>query len=219
MISVRRSKWSNSLLPLVCGISNAGGGTLLIDAESKNKGIQFKKMQKPLEAIPAAIRKNLGLHCSIEPIMEDMQLCLEISIPASTEPIKLSNKYYLFVDGQNIEVDRSRITADSSTAQPAQGANTDAAKPKISERESATKNKSTKFADKSIAAAKDIYLTQTDEYVLKILGTNGRATAPKMAEVLGVSESTIRRSFKRLKDEGMIERVGSKKAGYWKVIL
>lgn len=75
------------------------------------------------------------------------------------------------------------------------------------------------FKDRSIAASNDLYLTNTDEYVLKVLSANGRATAPKIASLLGISESTVRRSFRRLKEYGMIERVGSDKAGYWKVLL
>lgn len=75
------------------------------------------------------------------------------------------------------------------------------------------------FKDRSIAAVRDIYLTSTDEYVLKILNANGRATAPKIATLLGVSESTVRRSFRHLREEGLITRVGSDKAGYWKVLI
>lgn len=71
------------------------------------------------------------------------------------------------------------------------------------------------FSQRSIAAANKMNLTSTDEYVLRVLHTNGRATAPRIAELLGVSESTVRRSFKQLKTLGLIERVGSTKAGYW----
>lgn len=75
------------------------------------------------------------------------------------------------------------------------------------------------FAKRSIAAAKNIDLTNTDEYILKVLNANGRATAPRIGDLLGVSESTVRRSFKKLRNLGLIERVGSDKAGYWKVTL
>lgn len=73
------------------------------------------------------------------------------------------------------------------------------------------------FAERSVAAANGLNLTSTDEYVLRALNTNGRATAARIAEVLGVSESTVRRSFKRLKELRLIMRVGSAKAGYWRV--
>lgn len=75
----------------------------------------------------------------------------------------------------------------------------------------------TTFAERSIAAAHKLDMTQTDEYVLQVLTTNGRATAPRIANVLGVSERTVRRSFKKLREYGFIERIGSDKAGYWSV--
>lgn len=75
----------------------------------------------------------------------------------------------------------------------------------------------TTFAERSIAAAHKLDLTQTDEYVLQVLTTNGRATAQRIAQVLGVSERTVRRSFKKLREYGFIERIGSDKAGYWSV--
>lgn len=79
------------------------------------------------------------------------------------------------------------------------------------------KQKSNRFVDRSIAAANKLDMTSTDEYVLQVLATNGRLTAPRIAEVLGVSESTVRRSFRRLREYGFIERIGSDKSGYWSV--
>ena len=73
------------------------------------------------------------------------------------------------------------------------------------------------FVERSIAAAHKLDMTQTDEYVLQVLTTNGRATAARIAQVLGVSERTVRRSFKKLREYGFIERIGSDKAGYWSV--
>lgn len=74
------------------------------------------------------------------------------------------------------------------------------------------------FKDHSIAAARRLDMTSTDEYILKVIETNGRVTALRIAEVLGVSESTVRRSFRRLRELGFIERIGSNKAGYWCVV-
>lgn len=81
------------------------------------------------------------------------------------------------------------------------------------ERPSAT----TKFSERSIAAVNELDLTNTDEYVIKVIETNGRATATRIAEILGVSESTVRRSFRKLREMGLIKRIGSDKAGYWKI--
>ena len=80
-----------------------------------------------------------------------------------------------------------------------------------------SKPRYTPFSARSIAAANELDLTSTDEYVLRVLHTNGRATAVRIANVLGVSESTVRRAFRKLKKHGLIDRIGSDKAGYWHV--
>lgn len=75
------------------------------------------------------------------------------------------------------------------------------------------------FSSRSVAAANKIDLTSTDEYVLSVLHANGRATAANIAMLLGVSESTVRRSLRQLKNHHLIERVGSNKAGYWRTLV
>ena len=45
-----------------------------------------------------------------------------------------------------------------------------------------------------------------------------KITSAKIAENLGVGIATVKREIKRLKDSGCIERVGSDKTGYWRVI-
>lgn len=82
-----------------------------------------------------------------------------------------------------------------------------------------TDAKNAAFKERSIAALNDLDLTSSDEYVLKVLIANGRATATAIADFIGVSESTVRRSFRKLREYGVIERIGSDKAGYWKVLL
>ena len=39
-----------------------------------------------------------------------------------------------------------------------------------------------------------------------------------MAEKLNISQITIKRNIKELKESGYIERIGSKKTGYWKIL-
>ncbi len=83
---------------------------------------------------------------------------------------------------------------------------------------SPSQNAKPTFKERSVAAANRLDMTSTDEYILKVIETNGRVTATRIAEVLGVSESTVRRSFRRLRELGFIERIGSDKAGYWRIV-
>ena len=81
-----------------------------------------------------------------------------------------------------------------------------------------SKPRYTPFSARFMAVAPiSSFLITTDEYVLRVLHTNGRATAVRIANVLGVSESTVRRAFRKLKKHGLIDRIGSDKAGYWHV--
>ena len=79
-------------------------------------------------------------------------------------------------------------------------------------------NRKPTFNEISIAAANRLDMTITDEYILKVLEANGRVTALQIAKLLEISESTVRRSFRRLREYGFIERIGSNKAGYWRVL-
>lgn len=51
-----------------------------------------------------------------------------------------------------------------------------------------------------------------------MLRDNPRATASVMASALQVSESTIKRHLKKLREQGLLRRVGSDKTGHWEVI-
>jgi Fic family protein len=54
--------------------------------------------------------------------------------------------------------------------------------------------------------------------ILIIVRANPKATAQKMALALGVTDKTIKRHLKALRDQGQLQRVGSDKAGHWEVV-
>lgn len=47
---------------------------------------------------------------------------------------------------------------------------------------------------------------------------NPNVTSSQLSKLLGISETAIEKNIKILKDNGMIERVGSKRNGYWMVL-
>ena len=59
----------------------------------------------------------------------------------------------------------------------------------------------------------------TQETILHILMENPKTNRKELAEIIGLSEDGIKKQLAKLKKEGLIERIGSTKAGYWKVIL
>lgn len=54
--------------------------------------------------------------------------------------------------------------------------------------------------------------------ILKEMRNNPNITQKQLVNVLGVSLTTVENNIKYLKENGYIERVGSNKSGYWKVI-
>lgn len=57
-----------------------------------------------------------------------------------------------------------------------------------------------------------------NETVLSLIEQDNKITAKEIGERIKMSLSTIRRKIKDLKDNGKIERIGSDKTGYWKII-
>ena len=61
-------------------------------------------------------------------------------------------------------------------------------------------------------------LNRTQEKILRLLRENSDATTAEMASILQMSPAGIRKNLSALRDGGYIERVGSRKAGSWKVL-
>ena len=57
-----------------------------------------------------------------------------------------------------------------------------------------------------------------DNEIIKMLKDNAYMTIPELANKLQKSEATIHRHLNALSDMGIIERIGSRKTGFWKVI-
>ena len=57
-----------------------------------------------------------------------------------------------------------------------------------------------------------------NETVFSLIEQDNKITAKEIGERIKMSLSTIRRKIKDLKDNGKIERIGSDKTGYWRII-
>ena len=64
----------------------------------------------------------------------------------------------------------------------------------------------------------DVGLTKTEKAVLKLLVQDGRETAESISSKVDVSKRTVERALSSLQDKKYIERVGSRRDGYWLVI-
>jgi ATP-dependent DNA helicase RecG len=61
-------------------------------------------------------------------------------------------------------------------------------------------------------------LTEREKRIVELIFENKDVTTKKIAEELKVTEKTIKRDISDLKDKLIIERVGGKNGGYWKIL-
>ena len=64
----------------------------------------------------------------------------------------------------------------------------------------------------------NVGLNKTEKKVIEFLIENPSFTSDDLAEKIGVTKWTIERTFKKLQEKKMIERIGSKRDGNWIVI-
>lgn len=75
-----------------------------------------------------------------------------------------------------------------------------------------------KMGDKSGDKNKKSPLTRTQTRILMEIRNNPNITKPKLAVQIGIGKTTIDNGIAALKKYGFIERIGSNKLGYWKVL-
>jgi len=63
----------------------------------------------------------------------------------------------------------------------------------------------------------NVGVNEIQDKIIRLLSDDNKITLKKMSEILEVNEKTIERNIKKLKELGLVERVGSDKTGEWKV--
>ena len=64
-----------------------------------------------------------------------------------------------------------------------------------------------------------VKLNKTQKKILPIILANKYATYDEMANTIGVDRTTIMRNIGTMKNNGVINRIGGDKNGYWEVLL
>lgn len=82
----RRSAWRDDCMEVVCGIANAGGGRLVLDADVDGRGVVKRKTNRLMKTIPSAVAAALGLTCAMELVLEEGRMCLEVVVPLHLSP-------------------------------------------------------------------------------------------------------------------------------------
>lgn len=60
-------------------------------------------------------------------------------------------------------------------------------------------------------------LTDVDEQIIKLIKKNAYYTIAEIADEIGKSTPTVHRHIDKLSNLGYIERIGSRKSGYWEI--
>jgi len=75
-----------------------------------------------------------------------------------------------------------------------------------------------KRGDKVSDKSAESFLNHTQVRILTEIRNNPNITKPRLAENLGLGKTTIDKGIAALRKYGYIERIGSNKSGYWKVL-
>lgn len=72
------------------------------------------------------------------------------------------------------------------------------------------------FAPKTIDS---VTLSENQLHILKLIRENESITSLKLSKAIGISERAVQNNIKKLRQSGVIERIGSRKEGKWKVLM
>lgn len=69
-----------------------------------------------------------------------------------------------------------------------------------------------------IIKSNNFLMNETQNKIYELISNNRYITQNEIVELLGISIRTVKRNFKELIDNNIIERVGSNKKGYWEIL-
>ena len=69
-----------------------------------------------------------------------------------------------------------------------------------------------------IIRTNNFVMNDTQNKIYELIANNKYITQKEIVELLGISIRTVKRNFKELIDNNIIERVGSNKKGYWEIL-
>ena len=62
-------------------------------------------------------------------------------------------------------------------------------------------------------------LSQNQIKLLELIETRPNVTKEDMAKYIGISTTAIDKNINTLREKGILERVGGRKNGYWKILI
>jgi ATP-dependent DNA helicase RecG len=75
-----------------------------------------------------------------------------------------------------------------------------------------------KYSQESSQESSQENLNKTSKEILKLVKNKKDITTTEMANKLNISRRAIAKHISKLKENGMIARIGSTKSGFWKIL-
>ena len=79
-------------------------------------------------------------------------------------------------------------------------------------------NKNVLLKDQNVGINVGIKMSDTEQRVIECIKKDNKLSAEAIAIKIGVTERTVSRTLKKLKEKQFIMRIGSNKTGFWKII-
>jgi predicted HTH transcriptional regulator len=74
------------------------------------------------------------------------------------------------------------------------------------------------YGQKGSEYEEELTTEKTTEKILHLLAKNPNITSKEMAKLIGLTDDGVDWNLRKLKDAGLIQRVGGRKQGYWEII-
>lgn len=58
-------------------------------------------------------------------------------------------------------------------------------------------------------------LSENEKRIVEEIIKNPKVTSEQLSEIIGINLRNVKNNLKKLKDKGILKRVGSRKSGYW----
>lgn len=107
------------------------------------------------------------------------------------------------------------IDTDTTQESPGTTQNGDAATGETTRKKSDTTQETT---PKAAATTQETARNSTRRRILSLLSDEPRITQVEIAERLGITRDGVTYHFRKLRADGIIRRIGSKKSGHWEVV-
>jgi len=61
-------------------------------------------------------------------------------------------------------------------------------------------------------------VTENQKKILQQMARNPRISSRELGEIIGISDRKVRENIRKLKEKGVVRRIGSAKGGHWSVV-